>query len=56
MQACEKGELQTDRARSTMLAQWEHSCYEVQGKSTLSDKILTEKEKFRLGYSENPDF
>jgi len=37
-------------------AQWEHSCYEVQGRSTLSDKILTEKEKFRLGYSENPDF
>jgi hypothetical protein len=28
----------------------------VQGRSTLSDKILTEKEKFRLGYSENPDF
>jgi hypothetical protein len=28
----------------------------VQGKSTLSAKILTEKEKFRLGYSENPDF
>jgi hypothetical protein len=38
------------------MAQWEHNCYEMQGKSTLSAKILTEKEKFRLGYSENPDF
>jgi len=28
----------------------------VQGRSALSDKILTEKEKFRLEYSENPDF
>jgi hypothetical protein len=28
----------------------------VQGKSTLSDKIFTEKEKFRLGYAENPSF
>jgi hypothetical protein len=28
----------------------------VQGKSKLSDKILTEEEKYRLGYSENPDF
>jgi len=28
----------------------------VQGRSTLSDKILTEKEKYILGYSENPDF
>jgi hypothetical protein len=28
----------------------------VQGRSTLSDKILTEKEKYRLEYSENPDF
>jgi hypothetical protein len=36
-----------------MLAQWEHSCYEVQGRSTLYDKILTGKEKFILGYSEN---
>jgi hypothetical protein len=35
------------------MAQWEHSCYKAQGRSKLSDKILTEKEKFRLGYSEN---
>jgi hypothetical protein len=41
--------------KSYMKAQWEHSCCKVQGMSTLSDKILTEKEKFRLGYSENPD-
>lgn len=38
------------------MAHWEHSCYEVQGMSKLSEKILTEKEKFRMGYSENPDF
>ena len=40
----------------SILAQWEHNCYEVQDISTLSEKILTEKEKFRLEYSENPDF
>ena len=28
----------------------------MQGGSALPDKILTEKEKFRLEYSENPDF
>jgi hypothetical protein len=39
-----------------LLAQWEHNCYEVQDRSTLSNKILTEKEKFRLRYSENPSF
>jgi hypothetical protein len=28
------------------MAHWEHSCYEVQGRSTIFDKILTEKEKY----------
>ncbi len=30
--------------------------YLLQSKSTLSDKIFTEEEEYRLGYSENPDF
>jgi hypothetical protein len=32
------------------------SCYQPQSRPTLSDKILKEKEKFKLGFSENPDF
>lgn len=35
--------------------QYQRSCYEVQGMSTLSDKILMQKEKFRMEYSKNPD-
>jgi len=40
----------------TFQAYYQRSCHEVQSRSTLSDKIVTEKEKFRLGCSENPDF
>jgi hypothetical protein len=28
----------------------------VQTRPTLSDKIFTEEEEYRMGYSENPDF
>ena len=35
---------------------YQHSCHEAQSRPTLSDKIFTGKEEFRLGYSENPDF
>jgi len=36
--------------------QFPWATYQLQSKSTLSDKIFTEKEEYRLGYSENPDF